>query len=35
MTGGRRPLTLVTGGSGFIGGAVCNRLIARGRRVVA
>lgn len=35
MTTERRPTTLVTGGCGFIGFALCRRLVAAGHQVVA
>lgn len=35
MTHGENSLTLVTGASGFLGGSICRRLLAQGRRVRA
>lgn len=34
-TASRSPLYLVTGAAGFLGGAVCRQLVARGERVRA
>ena len=34
MSDGRRPTTVITGGSGFVGSYLCDRLIAAGHRVI-
>jgi dTDP-glucose 4,6-dehydratase len=31
----QRPMTLITGGAGFLGSHLCDRFLAEGHRVVA